>query len=333
MNKNNNEELKNSIYTEDSLSLLNIKDLRDMGRKIGVPSPTTKNKQELVDYILKIIFGEIEAPARSVYGRPNVREFDMNKCLYKIQKNSVVKPESFKLVLNSAGFETKLSSPTAAYDTENIEQRVFVKNDAGLFLKLQAFIDSETDIKISNEIAKKYKLENFDMVETCNNDKGFKIISINGVKVETKIDYFIVNHTKVEGGTSHIFNFDTKEEIDNEINKLKETCNKNNIKMYKFSTQETTEICDNLVCYDESEGESGVYKKLMYFVSICEKKALDGEEFVMMINRIDIIEDALKSFEQDVYERIKKHLQETIDKIVSFGNVSVSFNLDKVITY
>ena len=51
--KNN---IDTTLYNEKSLYLLNIRELRDMGRKFGVPSPTTLKKQDLVEYILKIVY-------------------------------------------------------------------------------------------------------------------------------------------------------------------------------------------------------------------------------------------------------------------------------------
>ena len=80
-----------NLYNEKSLYLLNIKELRDLGRKIGVPAPATLKKQDLVDYILKIVYGEIDAPKRSSYGRPNVREVDMGQYLAKIKKKLTFK--------------------------------------------------------------------------------------------------------------------------------------------------------------------------------------------------------------------------------------------------
>ena len=76
-----------------------------------------------------------------------------------------------------------------------------------------------------------------------------------------------------------------------------------------------------------------LYKKFMYFISLCEKTSIDGEEFMMLVDGAEMIDEAIDSFEFDVSERIKKHLQETISKIVSFGNVAVSFKLEKEITY
>ena len=98
MDKNAN--VDKSLYNEKSLYLLNIKELRDIGRKLCVPSPTTLKKQELIDYILKVVYGEIKPPARSNYGRPNVREFEMDKYLEKIKRNSDLTDELLKVKLD-----------------------------------------------------------------------------------------------------------------------------------------------------------------------------------------------------------------------------------------
>ena len=328
------EEVNKNLYNENSLSLLNIKDLRDMGRKIGVPSPTTKTKQELVDYILKIVYGEVEAPARSVYGRPSVREFDMGKYLKKIEKNSVINPENFKLVLNGAGFESTLSSKPSAYDVgELIEQRVFVETEDGLFLRVHAFVETEDDLKVSKELAKRFGLENLDMVEIVLNHETFKIISVNGVKIETKIEGFEIKSQKVKGGSSHIFHFSTKEERKEEIKKIEQQCEENKVKLIVFSSQSDLNGKTQQVNFAEAETGSALYKKFMYFVALCEKTSLDGEEFVMLVDEAEKIDEAVESFEFDVSERIKKHLQETVQKIVSFGNVALMFKLEKVVTY
>ena len=60
-----------NLYTKDELLGLGIYELRDLGRDVGVPSPTTLKKEELVDKIIGIIYGDV--PKRAVgkgRGRP-----------------------------------------------------------------------------------------------------------------------------------------------------------------------------------------------------------------------------------------------------------------------
>lgn len=334
MDKQNIQDLEKSLYSEKSLSLLNIRDLRDMGRKFGVPSPTTKNKKELVDYILKIVYGEVEVPVRSVYGRPSVREFDMDKYLNKIKKNSVIRPDSIRFMLNEQPFESKLASPSEEYDIgELIEQRVFVEEDNKCFLRIHAFVDSEEDIEISKDLAKRYKLENLDMIEIVLNKNTFKIISVNGVKIENKLDGLKVDGEPVKAGESHIFHCSTKEEIEKNITKLKTAIGLQKIKMIAFSPEKYDGEHVQTIEFSDTDGASLVYKKLMQFVGVCEKDALEGENFVMVINRGELIDSLIMNLDEDVLERIKKHLRETILKILSFGNVLYVYNLEKDIIY
>jgi len=86
VNKENDNHIDQMLYNSKSLGLLNIRELRDMGRKFGVPSPTTLKKDKLIEYILKIVYGEVATPSRSNYGRPSTRDFDMPKYIEKIKK-------------------------------------------------------------------------------------------------------------------------------------------------------------------------------------------------------------------------------------------------------
>lgn len=333
MDKQNKDNNLKEIYSQERLSLLNIRDLRDMGRKFGVPSPTTKNKKELIDYILKIIYGEVEASARSIYGRPSVREFNINKYVEKIKKNSVIKPESLRLILEDNAFETKVSSPSEDYDIDIIEQRVFVEIDTRYFLKMQAFIDSEDDIELSKELVRKFKLENFDVVEIAFNKDSFKIISVNGVKINSKLDGFEIQGSEAKGGTSHIFHYSTKEEIKDEILKIEKYCEEKNLKLFVFSNNNYTGKSTQTTLFNLTDSNSVVYKKLMCFVAHCEKQSIEADEFVMVIDRGDFVDEKIEQFEVDVSERIKKHLHETISKIVAFGNVLIVYKLDNVVIY
>ena len=331
MGKQNKKDIEKVLYNERSLSLLNIRELRDMGRKFGVPSPTTKTKQELVEYILKIVYGEAKA-SESVYGRPHVREFDINKYIDKIQRKSVIEPSSLRLVINDSVYMSKVSEPAVDYDVgETIEQRVFVEEDGKYYLRIHAFVATENDIEVPENFVKKYKLENLDMVEIMFLGEAMKIVSINGVKVEHKFDELNLDGEKIKGGTSNIFHYSTKEEIDKEIKKLTNYCTNIKAKVYLFSTENCADA--TTVVFDEKDNGSTVYKKLMQFVGLCEKQSFELEEFVMIIDRADLIDEQISSLEKDVVERIKKHLQETIQNIISAGNVLQVYYLDKEFTY
>ena len=333
MKKRKREDIDESLYNEKSLALLNIRDLRDLGRKLGVPSPTTKNKQELVGYILKIVYGEVEAE-RSVYGRPNTREFDINKCLSKIKRNSVMKPEDFWLENDDVIFESKVAAPTEDFDLSGqIEQRVFVEEDGKNYLRIHAFVETEHDIEVTNEFVKKFSLEIYDVVEVILNGDSFRIISINGVKVERRFESVTIEEDQIKGGTTNIFHHSTKEEIEKIILELDEHCKNINLQLMIFSQQNYENDNIKQVAFNENEGASICYKKLMHFVALCEKVALETEEFVMVIDDAEVVDRLLSSLDDDVQERIKKHLHDSISNIVSLGNVLCVYYLDKEITY
>ena len=186
----NNKNIDTALYSEESLDLLNIRELRDIGRKFGVPSPTTMKKQDLIEYILKIVYGEL-SPTRSNYGRPNVREFDMDSYVQKIKKNSNLTEELLKYSLESSLIgELKVASPKEHEVKNNIENRVFVKDGEKAYLKIHAFVDSEADIEINSEAAKNFKLEDYDVLEVKIEGNMFKIVTVNGISV--KFEFFLI---------------------------------------------------------------------------------------------------------------------------------------------
>ena len=320
-----------NIYSKESLRLLNIRDLRDIGRTFGVPSPTTKSKDELVEYILKILYGEVKGEVRNTRGRPNTRSFDMDKYVSEIKKRSIVKPDEFSYSAGSVDFSLKLASPSTNH-TNNTEvvQRVFVKDEKGAYLRVHAFVESEQDIKVSNDLESKFELESFDMVEIIVADGLFKIVSINGKKIENKIENLeIAGHT-FENGGYEVFHYGTKEEIKSQIEDVYELCKTRNAKMLMFSGSEQNLDDANMVCFNvESEDDSHIYKKLMQFIALVEKHISQNEDVVAVMTDADVIEKIVEGFDAEVSERTKKHLQSRAELFAKLGNVLLVLKLDK----
>lgn len=325
----NTNNIDTNLYNEKSLYLLNIRELRDIGRKFGVPSPTTMKKQDLIDYILKIVYGEI-APSRSNYGRPNVREFDMNKYLNKIKKNSDLTDELLKIKLDDDFFgvgDLKLAAP-AKFDADaSIENRVFVEDEEKFYLRVHAFVKSERDIEISKEYAEKLKLENFDVLEVRVVDDMFKIITVNGVAVSNKFNDFAIEKETLSSGTKHYFYVRTKEEKEEKINKIESYCKEKNAKMLLFANKKHTDWC-TLVTYDKNEGFSKMYKNFMSIMSECEKLEFEGEDFVLVIESAEDIDSMIESFDDDVLARTKNNINSMVEKLLNLGNVFVSFRTE-----
>ena len=315
-----------NLYNEKSLYLLNIKELRDLGRKIGVPAPATLKKQDLVDYILKIVYGEVDAPKRSSFGRPNVRDVDMGQYLAKIRKKTDVYDEVLSASFGDIESIFKVASPDESSKTNDVVQRVFVEDDKGLFLRQYGFVESESDVEVSKEIKQKYALENFDIVEAIINGKSFKIVSINGKVVDNKKDY----DSEILG-KYQVFHYSTKEEIKKEINKLLK--NNKGLKTIVYSRENYLKEATYYIEVDVNQNEQKAYKQFMSFVNLCEKCVFEGETIVVVTDEADFVEETLNSLDEDVSSRTKKHLQTRIDELLALGNALVVYKGETELIY
>lgn len=315
-----------NLYNEKSLYLLNIKELRDLGRKIGVPAPATLKKQDLVDYILKIVYGEIDAPKRSSFGRPNVREVDMGQYLAKIKKKTDVYDEVLNASFDNLDSIFKVASPDESSKINEVVQRIFVEENEKYFLRQYGFVESEGDIEISKEIKSKFKLENFDIVEVIISGKSFKIISINGL---------VVNDTSEldneYSGKKQVFHFCTKEEIKKEILKLLN--NSKNLKRIVFSREDYSSNCDEYIKTDVDVDSHKAYKQIMSFINLCEKYVFEGENILILTDESKFIENTVESLDSEVSNRTKKHLQTRIEEVLALGNALVVYKLDTDFIY
>ena len=307
-----------NLYSEKNLFLLNIKELRDIGRKLGVSSPTTMKKEELVDYILKIIYGEVTTEVRSASGRPNVREFDINHYVEKIKRKSNITPDDVNSVF-------MVAEHTEKELTSEVKQRIFVEDDGKFFIRERGFVASKTDIEVTSDIVKKYGLENFDVVEVIVDEEVFKIISING-EVVNDLDSTIKQVGKA--GQKQVFHLRTKEEIDKEFKKLEKECEENGVYFMAFSSKEYNGKNTYSVVTEEGEAFSKVYKKLITFADACEKCVFENKNILVAVSETNTILDAIESFGEESSTRIKKHLQQKIESLLKLGNALNIYNIE-----
>lgn len=310
-----------NLYNEKSLYLLNIKELRDLGRKIGVPAPATLKKQDLVDYILKIVYGEIDAPKRSSYGRPNVREVDMNQYLTKIMKKTDVYDEVLSASFGDIESIFRLASPDESSKINNVEQKTFVEDKGRFYLRAFAFVESDKDNEITKSQKEKYGLENFDVVEVITSGKSIKIISING-----KIVNDITKKNNENVGKKQVFHFSTKEEIREEI--LAQIKLNKDLKVIVYSEDNYDFDGVEYIKTDKTQENDISYKQFMAFVNLCEKYVFEGENIVVITDESKFIERVVESFDKEVSNRIKKHLQAKIEELLMLGNALLVFKHD-----
>lgn len=323
-----------SLFNEQSLYLLTLKELRIMGRNFGVPSPTTKSKKELIDYILGVVYGKVKVPVRNVYGRkPTDNSFDVDKFIDKLKKNSEMTDEFKNLsILDNMGL-AKVSSPTESYDTlSTLETKIYCFENNKHLLKSKVFIESPDDIEISEEFAKMFNLENLDVVEIIVRENLIKLVSVNGIKKKDNFSQLSIADQKLEEGSSKVFYLSTKEEIKKELNNLISSCEKFDIKPAIFSANEYK---DNIISvqYLETEDKSQIYKKLMMFSGLCEKAVQSGQDIVIIFEDGNWLKSKMGEFEEDIYSRLEKNLVEIFTKITKLGNVLVSFDIEEEYTY
>lgn len=324
------------IYNEESLNLLNIKQLRALGRRFGVPAPASKKKKELVDYILNVVYGKVEVPARTSYGRPSTSEFDMDKYLDKIKKNYDFSDKLKTITFNDKLGYATLSNASSNYSTldDKIETRVFCKDNEKYYLRVHAFVKSNDDIEITESVVKRFNLENFDVVEIIKTDRLFKIYSINGQKVKEKIGKIYIDGKELVWGQNQDFYLSTKEELNNSIQSLIKQSENNKLKLVILSENEYEHNEDTtIVKYDEKEDKSLTYKKFMMLMGLCEKYIINGEDLIVCIEDADIIEKTISKFDDDVIERISRYFKDMFKTIVDLGNAIVSFKIEMDFKY
>lgn len=317
-----------NFFNEKSLYLLNIKDLRDIGRNVGVPAPATLKKDALIKYILQIVYGEIEPPLRNSYGRPNVRDVDFNAYIEKIRRKSNVYDDVIGAPFNDISSVFKVASPNESSQTNEIAQRIFVEENGKYYLREYAFVKSESDKEISKEMKDKYDLENFDVVEIITSGKSIKIVSINGKVIN---DMKKLNEEMF--GKKQVFHYSTKEEIKADIlNQIKHAQNEC-AKVVVFSENDYSNSGLDYVKADKNQSSEKAYKEFMALVNLCEKFVYDGENIVVITDESDFIESIIESFDGEVANRIKKHLQSRINEFLALGNALIVFKQDTEAIY
>ncbi len=319
--------IDNDFYSEKSLYLLNIKELRDLGRKFGVPHPTTMKKKDLVEYILKVVYGEVSTPIKSSVGRPSKRDFDLDKCLRKIEKNVDVSGKLKAASLENFGV-MKVANFEGKSEVKEIETRIYFEEDGKCYLKVHQFVKSNKDYEIPKEVANKLSLKNYDVVEVIIFDDMFKIISVNLKKVSGTLDDLVICDNRLFSGTKRDFYLSTKEEIKEKIDNLSKDFEEKGTKLIVLGTKNYSGKTTSCITYDLSEDKASLYKKLVYLIGICENAILENADFLLVFEDANEVEKIANSFEGGVSERIKKYLRSALSKIAALGNIIALFRCD-----
>lgn len=192
---------KLNLYTKDELLCLGIYELRDLGRDIGVKSPTTLKKEELVDKIVSIIYGEV--PKSNIgkgRGRP-VRAKDKPNRIYVDLIDKIEAPKCDKSfifsddqVVDIKFVEDLISSRVASSSSQYVNDSQtsnegFLKNgvvcdeDGKFVVRKFRFIKSDNETCIPDYIVSDYSLKDNDIIDyIVNEEKNLvvQLFKING---------------------------------------------------------------------------------------------------------------------------------------------------------
>jgi len=182
---------KENLYTRESLLDLGIYDLRELGRDVGVVSPTTLKKEQLVDAILSVIYGE--APKRNVgkgRGRPS-RNKNKPCQLFVDLVNKIEEPilninfvdADYSFDEYESQFMGAVASSKNEYSADkdgsvSVLTGVVNISEQGAQLKKFKFVDSHEDVNLSNKIVQQYDLKDNDVVEALCDKKNKQVLQV-----------------------------------------------------------------------------------------------------------------------------------------------------------
>ena len=169
--------------SKEGLYNLNIHELRKLGSQVGVKSPSSLNKENLVDAIFSIVMGEIEPyKQKDRRGRP--------------QKATIEDVGAFSGYYGGDVGLMRVASGNIRQMQEQMQEAknqiktgTIVAKNGFLYVRKYPFIESEDDAIISKKIEKDYALREYDVLryvlvnEMAPNKEVGQIITINNCPV------------------------------------------------------------------------------------------------------------------------------------------------------
>ncbi|MCK9574510.1 MAG: hypothetical protein WCX32_03315 [Clostridia bacterium] len=175
--------MDNKNFNPENLDTLSIFELRNLGRQLGVYSPTLYKKQELIDQIMQIINGDIAPhirktnqgrPPKSLISTPDIMEAFINKAGNNRKNYDYKSPMEFS-------YES-VANYNADYKTKNFKQVLDQSDDSTVngiveiinsnlgFLHVDFIKSLSNGIYISPTLINKYNLRSGDVVTAKTNN-------------------------------------------------------------------------------------------------------------------------------------------------------------------
>ncbi|MBQ8451180.1 MAG: Rho termination factor N-terminal domain-containing protein [Clostridia bacterium] len=333
MQKQSNKIFDKDLVNEKTLAPLTIKELRGLGWSLGVSSPTSLKKDDLIEAILKVLYGKSNIVRQSSVGRPSNQEVDIDGIMKKLGKNK--EKEDFIQEFGKGLFNlnsTKLSSPTEEYlSNEKIDIRTLVKQDNKCYLRKYEFIESNDDIELTQKQVERLGLDEKDVVEVVITDGAFKVLSINGKLLKNNFESLKIENENIKRGKTNPFYLRTKDEINKEIKNLIEKAQSQNLEIAIYANSDFAYENAKCVVYDENE--KNVYKKIISFVNICEKAIFESRDLLIVFDDFKNFKNQIDGLESGIKERLVKYLSSVKEKSLKLGNAIVEFLILEEVTY
>ena len=283
-------------FSKKELQQTDIHSLRNIARSVGVSSPTSKHKENLVEEILAIISGQQEPQYKNANrGRPT-----------KQTANIVYPKETYH-------FQTFAASPEEKQKNEKSGIVVFDGNK--VFVKKLRFVASSSDFDFDAALAKKLKLKDNDVVSYDFDSNGkVRITSINGAPVFDEKKN-VLNHT-IAFSHSNLILLDTKkEQFVSELSKdifvlflpasSLEKVSGENILSLPYCVADDKEIVNNFLAT----------------ISMATYYQKSGKKVSLVISNILLVEAALKNLALD---ELAVEVREYISRFLSCGGTLVA---------
>ena len=181
--------MDNKNFNSSSLNELSIYELRNLGRQMGVYSPTIYKKQELINQIVLIVNGDAEPYIRkNKQGRPPKSLIDANKILEvlvrkdinlntELEYNSNLEYKRHNVANKNSNFDHISKKDNSNDDNmETVSGIVEIYNNNFGFLHNDFMKTLSNGIYISNKHIEEYHLKSGDVV-TAKINSGLKEIS------------------------------------------------------------------------------------------------------------------------------------------------------------
>ena len=79
---------------------------------------------------------------------------------------------------------------------------------------------------------------------------------------------------------------------------------------------------------EEQEISTKIYKKFISFIDACERFVYENKNIVVAIDELDLVMNVIDSFGEEFAGRIKKHLQQKVEKLLELGNALNVYKLE-----